>query len=153
MRVRQQWPTVASSTRRGGAMQHSEQHKTVVIGGGQAGLSAGYFLKRDGQQFVILDNGERIGDSWRARWDSLRLYSPASRDGLPGKAFPAPRASYPTAGEMADYLEAYAAAYELPVRNGVTVTSLPREDGRYVVRANEACFLAEDVVVATGVFR
>ena len=75
-------------------MQHSEQHETVVIGGGQAGLAAGYFLKQHGRKFVVLDGGQRIGDSWRGRWDSLRLYSPASRDGLPGMAFPAPRASY-----------------------------------------------------------
>jgi putative flavoprotein involved in K+ transport len=134
-------------------MQHSQHHETIVIGGGQAGLATGYLLKRHGRQFVILDSGERIGDSWRGRWDSLRLYSPASRDGLPGMEFPAPRASYPTAGEMADYLETYAAGHELPVRNGVTVTSLTMEDGHYVVRAGEACFLAENVVVATGVFR
>ena len=134
-------------------MQHSEQHETVVIGGGQAGLATGYFLKQQGREFVVLDGGRRIGDGWRARWDSLRLYSPASRDGLPGMAFPAARASYPTAGEMADYLEAYAAGHELPVRNGVTVTSLTREDGRYVVEAGEASFLAENVVVANGVFR
>ena len=111
-------------------MKHSEHYQTVVIGGGQAGLATGYHLKQHGRQFVVLDGGRRIGDTWRGRWDSLRLYSPASRDGLPGMAFPAPRASYPTAGEMADYLEAYAAAHELPVRNDVTVTSLSREDGQ-----------------------
>ena len=104
--------------------RESEQLETVVIGGGQAGLATGYFLKQHGRKFVVLDGGRRIGDGWRGRWDSLRLYSPASRDGLPGMDFPAPRASYPTAGEMADYLEAYAAVHELPVRNGVTVTSL-----------------------------
>ena len=134
-------------------MQHSEHYETVVIGGGQAGLATGYFLKRHGRQFVILDRGERVGDSWRGRWDSLRLYSPASRDGLPGMDFPAPRASYPTAGEMADYLETYSAGHELPVRNGVSVTSLTTEDGHYVVNAGESRVLAENVVIATGVFR
>jgi len=134
-------------------VQHSEQHETIVIGGGQAGLAVGYFLKRRGQPFVILDGAEHIGDSWRGRWDSLRLYSPASRDGLPGMAFPAPRASYPAADEMADYLEAYATQHELPVRNGVTVTSLTKEGGGYVARAGDACYRANNVVVATGVFR
>src|SRR3954452_9504329 len=124
-------------------MQNAEQHETVVIGGGQAGLAAGYFLKRHWRQFVILDGDQRIGDSWRGRWAPLRLYSPATRDGLPGMAFPAPRASYPTAGEMADYLEAYAAGHELPVRNGVIVTSLRSEHGHYVARAGDACFVAE----------
>ena len=79
-------------------MQHSEQHETVVIGGGQAGLATGYFLKQQGREFVVLDGGRRIGDGWRARWDSLRLYSPASRDGLPGMAFPAPPPAEPAAG-------------------------------------------------------
>ena len=91
-------------------MEKLEQYDTVVIGGGQAGLAVGYHLKRHGRSFVILDRNEGIGDSWRARWDSLKLYSPASRDGA-SRAWisPRPRTSYPTANEMADYLGAYAA--------------------------------------------
>ena len=73
-------------------MQQAERHETIIVGGGQAGLSVGYHLHKQGRPFVILDGNERIGDSWRTRWDSLRLYSPAARDGLPGMAFPAPRA-------------------------------------------------------------
>ena len=81
---------------------------TVIIGGAQAGLATGYHLAKQGRPFVILDASERIGDPWRKRWDSLRLYSPAGYDGLPGMPFPAKRASFPTTHEMADYLEAYA---------------------------------------------
>ena len=66
-----------------------QQYGTVVIGGGQAGLAVGYHLKQHGRSFAILDANERVGDSWRARWDSLRLYSPASKDALPGMRFPA----------------------------------------------------------------
>src|SRR5262249_32555642 len=95
----------------------------------------------------------RVGDSWRARWDSLKLYSPAFRDGLPGMPFPAPANSYPTAREMGDYLEAYAARNELPVRSGVTADELIKDDGRYVVRAGDAVHEADNVVVATGVFQ
>ena len=102
-------------------MQQRERHETIVIGGGQAGLSVGYHLKRERRSFLILDGNDRVGDNWRTRWDSLRLYSPAFRDGLPGMAFPAPPASYPTAREMGDYLEAYAAEFDLPVRSGVAV--------------------------------
>jgi putative flavoprotein involved in K+ transport len=134
-------------------MQQRERYETIVIGAGQAGLSVGYHLKRAHRSFVILDRDDRIGDNWRTRWDSLRLYSPAFRDGLPGMAFPAPPASYPTANEMGDYLEAYAAAFELPMRNGVAVDELAVEEGRYVVRAGDATYEADNVVLATGVFQ
>jgi putative flavoprotein involved in K+ transport len=135
------------------AMQQVERYETVIVGGGQAGLSVGYHLKRQGHSFVILDAGDRVGDSWRKRWDSLRLYSPASRDGLPGMAFPAPRSTYPTKDEMGDYLEAYAAHFDLPVRSGVAAETLTMEDGRYVVSAGSERFEADNVVVATGVFQ
>ena len=107
---------------------------TVIVGGGQAGLATGYHLAKRGRSFVILDAGERVGDPWRKRWDSLRLYSPAGYDGLPGLRFPAKRTAYPTAGEMADYLEAYAAHFALPVRSGIAVDTLAR--ARRPVRAD-----------------
>ena len=97
-------------------MEKIERYETVIVGAGQAGLSVGYHLKKQGRSFVILDASERIGDSWRKRWDSLRLYSPAFRDALPGMPFPAPKTAYPTKDEMGDYLEAYAKRFELPVR-------------------------------------
>ena len=134
-------------------MQQRERHETIVIGGGQAGLSVGYHLKRERRSFLILDGNDRVGDNWRTRWDSLRLYSPAFRDGLPGMAFPAPPASYPTAREMGDYLEAYAAEFDLPVRSGVAVDALETDGGRYAVLAGNATFEAENVVLATGVFQ
>jgi putative flavoprotein involved in K+ transport len=130
-----------------------ERFETVIIGGGQAGLSAGYHLTKRGRPCVILDANGRIGDSWRQRWPSLRLYSPARYDGLPGMPFPATRPAFPTGGEMADYLEAYANRFELPVRPGVTVDVLYKDGGRYVITAGERRFEAEHVVVATGVFR
>ena len=98
-----------------------ESFDVIVIGGGQAGLAVGYHLAQAGLRFVILDASERIGDSWRKRWDSLRLFTPAKLDGLDGMPFPAPRNSFPTKDEMADYLEAYAARFQLPVRSGVRV--------------------------------
>ena len=134
-------------------MKQVEHYETVIVGGGQAGLSVGYHLKQQGRSFVILDASERIGDSWRNRWDSLRLYSPAFRDGLPGMPFPAPRNAYPTKDEMGDYLEAYATRFELPVRSGAAVEALTKEDGRYVVSAGDRRIEADNVVVATGVFK
>jgi putative flavoprotein involved in K+ transport len=134
-------------------MEEVERYDTVIVGGGQAGLSVGYHLKKEGRSFVILDAGEQIGDSWRKRWDSLRLYSPAFKDGLPGMPFPAPKTAYPTKDEMGDYLEAYATAFELPVRRSAAVEALTKEDGRYSATTSDRRFVADNVVVATGVFR
>jgi putative flavoprotein involved in K+ transport len=132
-----------------------ERIDTLIIGAGQAGLSAGYHLQRRGLPFLILDADERIGDHWRARWASLRLYSPAGWDGLPGMRFPKPAFSYPSGAEMGDYLAAYAERFGLPVRSGMTVDRLePAADGRgYVVTAGDHRFEAEQVIVATGAFR
>lgn len=134
-------------------MTTEDQVETVIIGGGQAGLAVGYELKKRGRPFVILDANERVGDSWRKRWPTLRLYSPASADGLPGMAFPAPPNSFPSGLEMADYLEAYAAHFELPVRKGIVVRGLERNGDGYVVSASEGRLHADNVVVATGVFQ
>jgi putative flavoprotein involved in K+ transport len=127
-----------------------ERFKTVIIGGGQAGLAVGYHLARRDRSFVILDANERIGDSWRKRWDSLRVFTPARYDGLPGWSFPAPGWSYPTKDEVANYLESYAAQFQLPVRTGIHVRGLSREDGGYVVTAGQSRYEADNVVVATG---
>lgn len=131
----------------------TERHDVVVIGAGQSGLAAAYYLQHHGVDFVVLDEHERVGDQWRTRYDSLRLYSPAMYDALPGMPFPLPRRAYPSGNQMGDYLEAYARHFELPVRAGVTVDGLRREDSRYVISAGERRFEADQVVVAVGFFR
>jgi Pyridine nucleotide-disulphide oxidoreductase len=131
----------------------AEQVETVIIGGGQAGLSVGYHLARRGRRFVILDANQRIGDAWRVRWNSLRLFTPARYNGLPGWPFPAPAWSFPAKDEMAGYLEAYAARFELPVRTGVRVDRLSREGDRYVVAAGKHRYEADHVVVAAGAYQ
>jgi putative flavoprotein involved in K+ transport len=130
-----------------------ERFETVIIGGGQAGLSVGYQLAKRGRQFVILEANGRIGDSWRKRWDSLRLFTPARYNGLERFPFPADGWSFPTKDEMADYLEAYAARFELPVRTGVRVEKLYRDDDRFVVETQADIFQAENVVVAMADFQ
>jgi putative flavoprotein involved in K+ transport len=129
------------------------RHETVVIGGGQAGLAVGYFLSKLGRPFVILDADPRIGDTWRGRWDSMRLFTPARRDGLPGMRFPAPKHSFPSRDDMADYLETYAATFELPVHSGVRVDALGQSDGRFLLAAGERRYEAVNVVLATGPFQ
>src|SRR5438477_4381996 len=134
-------------------MRETQRVQTGIIGGGQAGLSVGYHLAKAGLPFVILEANERIGDSWRQRWDSLRLFSSARYNGIDGMPFPAPPHSFPTKDEMADYLERYAAQFRLPVRTGVRVDRVSREDGRYIVSAGDQCFEAEHVVIAMATFQ
>jgi putative flavoprotein involved in K+ transport len=129
-----------------------DRMETVVIGGGQSGLAVGYHLMRHGRPFVILDANERTGDPWRKRWDSLRVFTPARLNGLPGMPFPAPASSFPTKDEVADYLAAYAARFELPVRTGVRVDGLSRFNDRFVVTTGGRRFEADNVVVATGAY-
>jgi putative flavoprotein involved in K+ transport len=136
-----------------GGIPVTERFETVIVGGGQAGLSVGYHLARRAQPFVILDANERIGDSWRKRWDSLRLFTPAKFDGLDGMPFPAPRLWFPNKDEMGDYLAAYAARFALSVRTGVKVEGLSKEGDRFVVSSGDRRFEADNVVVATGAER
>jgi putative flavoprotein involved in K+ transport len=125
----------------------------IVIGAGQAGLSVGYHLKKLGLEFIILDANARIGDSWRQRWDSLRLFTPNRFNGLDGMPFPGPRYAYPTKDEMADYLESYATHFQLPVLHGVRVSRLWREGRRYLVDAGSQQFEADHVVVAMASYQ
>ena len=131
----------------------TERVQVVVIGAGQAGLSVGYHLAQRGIQFVILEARERIGDSWRERWDSLRLFTTGRLDSLDGMPFPAPGHQFPTKDEMAAYLEAYATRFRLPVRTGVRVTGLTRRGDRYLVSAGDLRFEADHVVVAMASYQ
>lgn len=125
----------------------------LVIGAGQAGLATAYHLQRHGLRLLVVDAAPTIGHAWRSRWDSLRLFSPAQYDGLPGLAFPAPAGSYPTKDEVADYLEAYATRFDLPVLPDCAVRRLERVDGRFAVHTSQGTLMAHQVVVATGPFQ
>jgi putative flavoprotein involved in K+ transport len=130
----------------------TERVETVIVGAGQAGLSTGHQLAKRDRPFLILDEQRRVGDNWRRHYDSLRLYSPARLDGLPGMPFPAPPTTFPTKDQMADYLEDYASAFGLPIRSGTRVERVSRNGGGYVVDCGDLCVEAENVVVATGTF-
>lgn len=137
---------------------HTEHIETVIVGAGQAGLATGYHLQRRARPFVILDGEHRVGDGWRNQWDSLRLFSPARADALPGLPSPAPAWSFPTKDEFADYLETYAGHFRLPVRLGTRVLRLASAADRsvptagYVVTTDTGQIHADNVVVATGTF-
>jgi putative flavoprotein involved in K+ transport len=129
----------------------AESFTTVIIGGGQAGLVMGYHLQRLGERFVILDAQSRVGDAWRNRWDSLRLFSTPRYSSLPG--WPMPLSTWPTHTEMGDYLENYARHFDLPVRSGVRVHRLSRTDGRFLLETSDGELKADRVVVATGAYQ
>ena len=118
----------------------NKQIQTIVIGGGQAGLAVGYHLAKRHLPFLILDANQRVGDAWRNRWDSLRLFNPARYAGLPGLAFPARGDSFPTKEQMADYLADYSKRFMLPVRNGIKVDRLWKEGGRFIMTAGREHF-------------
>ena len=131
-----------------------EHIETVIIGAGQAGLATAYHLQTLGRECVVLDAEDRVGDNWRHQWDSLRLFSPAWADALPGMRNPLPRLSFPSKDEFADYLEAYAARFALPVRLRTAVAGLcPAEGGGYLVTTADGDQIrAENAVICTGTF-
>lgn len=123
---------------------------TVVVGGGQAGLAAAYHLIRGGGDFVVLDAAAGPGASWRTRWDSLRLFTPAAYSHLPGMAFPARRDAFATKDEMADYLACYAERYRIPIEHSTRVERLRRAGAEFLLTAGGRSWRARNVVVATG---
>jgi putative flavoprotein involved in K+ transport len=135
-----------------GGEEALERFSVVVIGGGQTGLAAGYELAQRGIDFVILDRGGRLGENWRPRWDSLRVFTPARFDGLPGMPFRAAEGRYPTRDQMLVYLDQYAERFSLPVRLGIDVLGLlGDEHGRILVEWEHGRLVADRVIVATGV--
>lgn len=131
----------------------SERHEVIVIGAGQAGLSVSYHLARKGIDHIVLERAPRIGDVWRKRWDSLRLFTPAKFDGLDGYRFPGKPDAFPTKDQMADYLEAYASTFDLPVRLNAPAQRLYRTNGRFRVETEGDTYEANQVVVAAASYQ
>ena len=131
----------------------TEHYECVVIGAGQAGLAAGYWLARQDIDFLIVDANPRLGDVWRNRWDSLQLFTPAKYSGLPGMSFPGDPYHLPNKDEVAEYLAWYAQVNELPVRTGVRVSSVRRGGNGFEIATNGIQLQADNVVIATGAFQ
>src|ERR687891_321277 len=127
--------------------------EVVVVGGGQAGLAIGYYLARQGRAFTILEAADEPAAAWRERWDSLKLFTSARYDALPGLAFPGDPDRYPTRDEVAEYLTEYARRFELPVELGSRVRSVRKAGDGYTVELDDRAYEADQVVIATGPFQ
>ncbi len=130
-----------------------EVFHTIVIGGGQAGLAVGYFLAKQGKNFIILDQNEHTGDSWRNRWESLRLFTPSQFDSLPGSPYSNSINYLPTKDEIATYLEEYEHRFHLPIRHLSKVESLRDNSDGFEIMTRSTRFHAKNVIVATGPFQ
>jgi putative flavoprotein involved in K+ transport len=132
----------------------SPEHLDVaVVGGGQAGLAMGYYLRERGLRFVIFERGDSIAPAWRERWDSLTLFTPRRYSALPGLPFPGDPDGYPTRDEVIAYLERYAETFELPIELNREVHRVSQEGGRFVLEMEGRRATADQVVVATGPFQ
>jgi putative flavoprotein involved in K+ transport len=131
----------------------TERREVIVVGGGQASLAIGYFLAEQGRRFTILEASESPAAAWRARWDSLRLFTSARYDGLPGRSFPGDPDRYPSRDDVVSYLTDYARDFELPVELGSRVRSLSRAERGYLVKLDDRTYKSDQVVVATGPFQ
>ena len=128
-------------------------HEVIVVGGGQAGLALGYHLAQQAKDFTILEAASEPAAAWRERWDSLKLFTSARYDGLPGMDFPGDPDHYPTRDEVRDYLTEYARRFDLPVELNSRVQAVRREGDRYVVELEDRTYEAQHVVIATGPFQ
>ena len=131
----------------------TNHREVVVVGGGQAGLAVGYQLAKQGTDFTILEAAAEPATAWRERWDSLKLFTSARYDSLPGMEFPGDPDRYPTRDEVADYLTDYAREFNLPVELNSRVRAVRRQDDGYVVELDDRAYEAQQVVIATGPFQ
>lgn len=131
-----------------------EPYDVLVIGGGQAGLAAGYHLQRAGLRFVILEAASEATGSWKHYYDSLKLFSPARYSSLPGMPFPGDPRRYPTRDEVVDYLRSYAQYFRLPILTATRVDTVEQHDGVFYVATNQGqqTFSARNIIAATGAF-
>ncbi len=123
---------------------------TIIIGSGQAGLAAGYYLSKLNEDFIIIDAAKKVGDSWRQRWDSLSLFTPSQYDGLPGFPYPSQRGTLPSKDQMADYLAEYAKRFNLPIRMEVKVNHLSRSQSGFQIMTTRGVLNSDRVIIATG---
>lgn len=125
-------------------------YDTIIIGGGQAGLSAAYFLKRYHVDYLILDDQPSAGGSWNQTWDDLHLFSPSEFSSLSGWQLPTTKETYPTKNEFLAYLAAYEKKYDFPIHHHELVSDVHYEKGLFTIFTNEQHYQCKTVISATG---
>lgn len=125
-------------------------YDVIVIGAGQAGLAAAYFLKNRKLRFLLIDKSNRIGESWRQRYDSLTLFTPRSYSSLPGLPLEGDPNGYATKDEISTY---YATTFTLPIQLSTEVVSLESAEQSFDVYTTKGMLKATNVIVATGPFQ
>ena len=128
-------------------------YDVIIIGAGQAGLSMGYYLKQTNLSFLILDKGARIGEVWKNRYDSLKLFTPRAYSSLPGLALDGIQNDYPIKDDIANYLSTYANTFKLPVKLKVVVQGIHKTESGFRITTDQEDFTAKNVVIATGAFQ
>jgi putative flavoprotein involved in K+ transport len=134
----------------------TQRIETVIVGGGQAGLATSYWLKQHGREHIVLEKAGQPGHAWRQRWDSFTLVTPNWMFRLPGVEYAgADPGGFMPRDELVATFERYATDHSLPVSFGVDVTAVEPLPGRpgYRVRTHETEFVAQNVVMATGLFQ
>ena len=124
----------------------------IIVGAGQAGLTMGYYLKQEGYNFLLLEAGNQIGDSWRNRYDSLQLFTPREYSSLPGMALIGERNGFPYKDEIATYLEEYARHYKLPVQLQTEVLKIRKEKEIFELHTPTEILQSKKVIIASGGF-
>ena len=126
----------------------------LIVGAGQAGLAMGYHLKQTSLRFLLVDGCSRVGDSWRRRYDSLLLFTPRSLSALPGLTLKGDPQGYASRDEFADYLEAYADHFALPIEMNMGIQRLERRNGHFAATSITGQEIeAQVVVLANGGFQ
>ena len=124
----------------------------VIIGGGQSGLSMAYHLKKMQKKFIVMDGGEKIGDSWLKRWDSLTLFTPTEYNHLPGLKFDMPKGHYPSKLEVANYFKSYVEELNISIRFNTFVSSVRKVENTFYVQHKKGEIKSKNVIIATGPF-
>ncbi len=125
----------------------------IIIGAGQAGLTMGYYLKQEGYNFLLLEAGKQVGDSWRNRYDSLQLFTPRSYSSLPGMALIGEKNEFPYKDEIATYLEEYARHFQLPVQLQTEVLKIKKEKEIFELHTPTEVLQTKKVIIASGGFQ